>query len=635
MKATVLSVRDFLKFKCPSDESFFIRDIKNYAIPKFQREYKWKSNMIEDLFNDVEDKAKFLGIIALEQKETVYEIVDGQQRLTTIFLMLVELFNYFGIDETRNEDQMSIFSYIFDPNLIIKNDTIGNFLNVETSCINISISDQDDIYRQGKTFESITSIIKTLFSDRFSKVDERNIDRTKLAQFKRKLLDCKLLVFINNSLKENESTEEIYVDINQKSQHLDVEDIYKGYCFQKTDKEHHENLKELWVNNKSLSFYFQDNFGLKDFDNLLYIYYLSQPSTFKITQDLTKNKRHILNDATSSDVFRELRNIKSYCSSVKKAFEKVKTEEYFFSDVTSNASHYRGTFDYKLMKIMIKGILSYNHVQYHKLPFFVFLEKLYSEYEDIPVDLSFDELRKVITNYYIYSIYFIQISKKKNKSGIEQDNISTINNIKGRIKEENIINIIKEIKDIRRNMLDSEEVMAEKFNKQEAYDLYAILDLFEQSNQKLKGIYSLENGYNDEHFLIHQNKKIEWLFSDQNKFTIDISKYKKFKEKLINHLILPRDLNESLESYDIVEKIFRIKEFFTKEQTLLLPRHIEFFIKNIESMQEYNEIKKLKEESNRDNLVISKKYFEFLDVYFGNENGLQLRQSLLNQFKTL
>ncbi len=617
-----------------TDNDFYNEEICTYSIPKYQREYKWKPNMIEDLFYDIEDKAKFLGIIALEEKESTYEIVDGQQRLTTIFLMLVELFNSFAIDKTRNEDQISMLGYISNAGLIIKNETIGNFLNIGTVDISINILDHEDIYRQKEIFNSISGVIKVLFSDTFSSEHGR-VDRAKLAQFKRKLLDCNVLVFINNSSQENESTEEIYVDINQKSQHLDVEDIYKGYCFQKTDKEHHDSLKILWMENKRMSFYFQDNFGVRGLDNLLYIYYLSQPSTFKITQDLTKKKRHILNEATSSDIFRELRSIKSYCFAVKESYEKAKDDEYYFADITSNAADYRGTFDYKLMKTMIKGIMSNSQVQYHKLPFFVFLEKLYAKYENIPVNLSFDELRKVITNYYIYSIFFIQIAKKKNKSGIEQEHISTIKEISGRITNENIAKIGGEIKNIRKHILDSEEVMAEKFNKLEAYNLYAILDCFVQADQKLNGMYSLEEGYNDEHFLIHQNKKVKWLFEDNTKIDINISKYKKNKEKLINHLILPTDLNESLESFDVVEKIARIKKYYTSDDILDLPKHIEFFIGSIESMQEYDAIRILKQEESRNNEEIIPKYYDFLDKYFGDENVLQLRQSLLNEFKRL
>jgi uncharacterized protein with ParB-like and HNH nuclease domain len=77
-----------------------------YVIPPYQREYAWGKNEWEQLFNDILENGKnyFLGsIICIENKEekkpncVYYDLIDGQQRLTTISILLASI--YFLISE--------------------------------------------------------------------------------------------------------------------------------------------------------------------------------------------------------------------------------------------------------------------------------------------------------------------------------------------------------------------------------------------------------------------------------------------------------------------------------------------------------------------------------------------------------
>lgn len=68
---------------------------KTFVIPSFQRDYAWKVRNIDDLFDDVEEAQEvggghYLGTFILSRKdrsETV-QVVDGQQRLTTLTILL-------------------------------------------------------------------------------------------------------------------------------------------------------------------------------------------------------------------------------------------------------------------------------------------------------------------------------------------------------------------------------------------------------------------------------------------------------------------------------------------------------------------------------------------------------------------
>ena len=69
-----------------------------YIVPIYQRNYAWRSEQIEQLRGDIrdairDDKASyFLGNLMVTQKPSAYfEVIDGQQRLTTLYLLLTFL----------------------------------------------------------------------------------------------------------------------------------------------------------------------------------------------------------------------------------------------------------------------------------------------------------------------------------------------------------------------------------------------------------------------------------------------------------------------------------------------------------------------------------------------------------------
>jgi uncharacterized protein with ParB-like and HNH nuclease domain len=77
-------------------------DLKQFIIPMYQRSYRWDTNQINDFTNDLEtllkstssDKYHFFGLLVLcetSPNSKKYEIIDGQQRITTISLLIAIL----------------------------------------------------------------------------------------------------------------------------------------------------------------------------------------------------------------------------------------------------------------------------------------------------------------------------------------------------------------------------------------------------------------------------------------------------------------------------------------------------------------------------------------------------------------
>lgn len=99
-----------------------------YIVPIYQRKYSWTDKEIEQLLEDIinreENDKYFLGTLTVDKKEDgSYEVIDGQQRLTTLCLIMIYLNKHIdGLD--KNIDNMLSFEarQIYDNALnILKN----------------------------------------------------------------------------------------------------------------------------------------------------------------------------------------------------------------------------------------------------------------------------------------------------------------------------------------------------------------------------------------------------------------------------------------------------------------------------------------------------------------------------------
>ena len=76
---------------------------KRFVIPEYQRNYDWKTENCKQLFDDLKKviktqrKSHFFGSIVSvynpDGENMEFQIIDGQQRLTTISLLLLAMYN--------------------------------------------------------------------------------------------------------------------------------------------------------------------------------------------------------------------------------------------------------------------------------------------------------------------------------------------------------------------------------------------------------------------------------------------------------------------------------------------------------------------------------------------------------------
>ncbi len=125
----------------------------NFLIPSYQRGYRWESPQVEALLEDIwnykidnnNPKAFYcLQPIVVKERDDVYELIDGQQRLTTILLIL-----HF-MNEVEFKTPKPVYDIKFSTR-IIQDSFLSKVKNKE------ACKDDIDLYHLNLAYEAITN----------------------------------------------------------------------------------------------------------------------------------------------------------------------------------------------------------------------------------------------------------------------------------------------------------------------------------------------------------------------------------------------------------------------------------------------------------------------------------------------
>jgi uncharacterized protein with ParB-like and HNH nuclease domain len=93
---------------------------RQYAIPVYQRNYEWSKEQCVKLFDDIvqaykKDKTHFCGSVVyapLKEEHNIhyYVIIDGQQRLTTVYILIKALLDMAETDAERDAMKEALFN---------------------------------------------------------------------------------------------------------------------------------------------------------------------------------------------------------------------------------------------------------------------------------------------------------------------------------------------------------------------------------------------------------------------------------------------------------------------------------------------------------------------------------------------
>ncbi|MEJ5286648.1 MAG: hypothetical protein CH6_0427 [Candidatus Kapaibacterium sp.] len=240
-------------------------------IPFFQRTYVWNEENWEDLLNELlrEDKKNnFLGAIILKQLPKIsgepsqLEVIDGQQRLTTLSILLKALYDTFSDEETKRNCESDIKSIL----RYRKDYTSSNYeVRIEHS--------RADSEAYGKVIEDTLNIdqinedshlILRCYKYFFQKLE--NMGESKRKELLNRILnpENKMLVVID--LDEKDDEQEIFDTLNTAGVRLTIAEIVKNAIFKRaielsnkdeTIRLYHDTWQKTFLNDEETIKYWE------------------------------------------------------------------------------------------------------------------------------------------------------------------------------------------------------------------------------------------------------------------------------------------------------------------------------------------------------------------------------------------
>ncbi len=154
-----------------------------YGIPNYQRDYAWKDKNFWDLWEDLEEaieynkkgQGHFIGTMVVaknEDNKKLYDIIDGQQRTTTIFMLLHVLAN-----KQNEKDKQETRKYLYQKGelkleVAPQNQSFFKTLLEAAEKENISHCEKDaDTEGKQNLFEVLKAIL-----DKVSKLSEEGVN---------------------------------------------------------------------------------------------------------------------------------------------------------------------------------------------------------------------------------------------------------------------------------------------------------------------------------------------------------------------------------------------------------------------------------------------------------------------------
>lgn len=214
---------------------------QQYVVPLFQRPYSWDKKEWDDLWNDLlelceeeQPRTHFIGSMVTMPTTSVpegvakYLLIDGQQRLTTIFILLALL-----RDKAKEIPGSNLSDQINDRFLLNKYETAGDYYKLMPTQVDRK-SFQDII--MSRFTESQDQIVKayTFFEKKFR-------------QFKHDLqVICKVitsnLLVVSIVLDLDDNPYLVFESLNAKGKPLTQSDLIRNYFFMRIHVNEQENI---------------------------------------------------------------------------------------------------------------------------------------------------------------------------------------------------------------------------------------------------------------------------------------------------------------------------------------------------------------------------------------------------------
>ncbi len=400
MKASETSLRNLLE------------GTKQFQIPLFQRPYSWKDKnwkaLWEDLMSLYNEEVKgfyFLGPIVTQSVPGTAEgispfiVIDGQQRLTTLTILLAALRNYLKKSDPSIAQEVDELYLI---NKFKKNDDIYKVLPTqddrEVYKSIIQSKKVRDIKKEGQIYQAYN-----FFDKELKKIDPEEGISLDYANFKSIILERLILVNITTDDRDNPYL--IFESLNNKGEELTQADLVRNYIFMQLPPEDREEVyRNEWL---PLQQRFQVSMEKKEYSEELtnaFWFYLRKDGEAVNQKEVYKSiKKRFDNSVIGLES--ELQNL-------------IK-----FADYYQRFNFYEQEPEPKLRR-WFKRLIRLDFTTCH-----IFLLNIYHEYEEERLSLeNFEEILRYLESYFVRRLF----------AGVSTRSLGNVfNNLYGEVRKEN------------------------------------------------------------------------------------------------------------------------------------------------------------------------------------------------------
>ncbi|MET1248967.1 DUF262 domain-containing HNH endonuclease family protein [Sporolactobacillus sp. STCC-11] len=231
-----------------------------YVVPDYQREYVWTDREVQQLLDDIDDemtsgsgKEYFIGTILVSPTDVKnhYEVIDGQQRLTTFFIILCALRHLFqGAPQYQTISELISTSYTniegdtistlkLDPRYENASELMGKLVEINSD----PVTTKNEVYAAGiQSFGSLENLLNA-YDIVYRYLNDNYKEKGLLKKYWGYLSNNVIFIQISTDIS---SALKIFETINERGIGLNPMDLLKNLLFAQVQKGDFNKLKDMW-----------------------------------------------------------------------------------------------------------------------------------------------------------------------------------------------------------------------------------------------------------------------------------------------------------------------------------------------------------------------------------------------------
>jgi len=232
-----------------------------YVVPDYQREYVWTDKEVQQLLDDIDDQMEsgsdgeyFIGMVLVSpgSERNQFEVIDGQQRLTTFFLMLCALRNRFQSSGKHHQMVNTLISTSYankageieeclklEPRYENADELMSCLVATDDTPEKVSIAVQKSNIPRFGSLDNLLNAYGTVYRYLVDNYEDEDALKKLWGFLANSVVFIQISTDVSSALK-------IFETINERGVGLNPMDLLKNLLFTQVDQKEFTKLKDEW-----------------------------------------------------------------------------------------------------------------------------------------------------------------------------------------------------------------------------------------------------------------------------------------------------------------------------------------------------------------------------------------------------